>query len=99
AYDAEGRVADESMNRIFGDNGAAAQKLKVPAGTFRVVIQMPGRDYATRIVTLSSPSQQTIGLTPGGTLVIHSSNSAARRAQLLDASGLPYDRSPFGNPP
>src|SRR5207253_63487 len=100
AYDAQGRVADESMNRMFGggDSGAT-QKLKVPAGTFRVVIQMPGQDYATRVVTLSSPSQQTIGLTPGGTLVIRSSNSAARKAQLLDANGLPYERSLFGNPP
>jgi protocatechuate 3,4-dioxygenase beta subunit len=98
AYDAQGRVAYDSLDRFFGGGGStASQQLTLAAGQYRVVIQMQG--YATRIVTLSSPSQQTIALTPGGTLVLRSSSSARRTIRLLDTSGQPYERSLFGNAP
>jgi protocatechuate 3,4-dioxygenase beta subunit len=97
AYDAQGRIADDSVGRMFGGGDGGALKIRVPAGTFRVVLQAQG--FATRNVTLSSPSQQTIGLTPGGTLVIRSSSGTARTARLLDGNGQAYERSLFGDPP
>lgn len=97
AYDAQGRVAYEAMNRFFGNDGATAQKLALAPGSYRVVIQMQG--YATQSVTLTSPSQPTIGLTPGGTLVLRSSSSAPRTVRLLSDNGTPYERSLFGNAP
>lgn len=97
AYDAQGRVAYEALNRFFGSEGATAQKLAVAPGTYRVVIQMQG--YATQSVTLSSPSQPTIGLTPGGTIVLRSSSNTQRTVRLLSDNGVPYERSLFGNAP
>jgi hypothetical protein len=89
-------VAFDSTGRFFGgSDSTAALKVTVAAGQYRVVIQVQG--YAGRTVTLSSPSQQTIGMTPGGTLVIRSSGSAPRAARLLDANGQLYERSIFGN--
>lgn len=97
AYDAQGRVADESAGPMFGGGEAGTVKVRVPAGTYRVVLQMQG--FATRNVMLTSPSQQTIGMSPGGTLVIRSSSATARSVRLLDADGQPYQTSLFGNPP
>jgi hypothetical protein len=47
--------------------------------------------YASRSVTVSvPPGDQTIPLTPGGTLLIHSRASALMSARLLDSSGHAY---------
>jgi protocatechuate 3,4-dioxygenase beta subunit len=95
ALDAQGHVAfDSTQNRFFGGD-AAAQVLTVAPGQYQVTIS--ARGYATQTLTLTSPSQQTVGLTPGGTLTVRSSANVRRVIQLVDSSGQLYDRYSFGN--
>jgi len=49
--------------------------------------------YATQTIAITSPSQRSVGLTPGGTIVVHTSSSLPLRARLIDASGMIYQRA------
>ena len=71
-----------------------AEPIRVPVapGQYRVLISAPG--YATQTISMMSPSQKTIPLTPGGTLLIHSSSSSLMRGRLIASSGAVYSR-PF----
>jgi len=95
------RVTD-SANKIvydspfrFTDGGAETVKLPLDSGVYRATIFAQG--YATQNVTISSPSTQTIGMTPGGAIAIKSSGSAMRRARLIAPDGRQYTRG-FGGP-
>src|SRR5262249_4376586 len=88
-YDGSGQVAYDSgpLGR-FGSPEPV--RLALSPGSYRAVVSASG--YATRTLTISSPSQQTVGLTPGGTLVVHTSSSSPLRARLIDSSGAIYQR-------
>lgn len=89
-YDAQGRVVYESRP-TFGTPGAAGdERLPLAPGTYTAYVT--GLGYAGRNVSFSSPSQQTVSLTPGGTLEIESGRSTPVRVRLIDAQGLPYPR-------
>ena len=47
-------------------------------------------NYARRTVLVTSPSTQTIALTPGGTLLLHSRSSTSLRGRLIDSGGMNY---------
>ncbi|HEX6160924.1 MAG TPA: carboxypeptidase-like regulatory domain-containing protein, partial [Thermoanaerobaculia bacterium] len=59
--------------------------LAVPPGTFRVTVSAVG--FASQTLTLTSPSQQTVALSRGGTLVIRSRETTRRRGRLMGANG------------
>ena len=90
--DMANNVVYESPFR-FTQGSTDAMKLPLDAGTYRVVVMAQG--YATRNVTMSSPSTQTVGMTPGGTIAIKSTGSAMRRARMLGPDGREYIRG-FG---
>jgi len=79
-------VAGDMPFRFGG--GAEPIKLSLAPGTYRVTVQ--AMNYARRTVLVSSPSTQTIALTPGGTLLLRSKSSTALRGRLIDSNGLPY---------
>lgn len=93
------RVTDLQGNDISGDGGfrfggsAEPIKLSLAPGTYRASIQAMG--YAQRTVMITSPSNQTVALTPGGTLLIRSKNSNALRGRLTDSGGNLYLASQF----
>jgi protocatechuate 3,4-dioxygenase beta subunit len=93
-YDQSGRHVQDSVGR-FGDDQGTRLRLALSPGTYTATIY--SRDYAPRTVTFSSPSTQTVAMTPGGTIRIHSKSSKRERMRLVDANGIPYPR--FGTRP
>jgi hypothetical protein len=90
-FDGAGQVAYDSP-MMFG-GGAETTRVPVPPGQYQAVISANG--YAAQTVTINSPSNPTVGLTPGGTLIIHSSGSALQRGRLVSSQGIyrrPFNR-------
>jgi uncharacterized GH25 family protein len=96
------RVTDMSGQAVSGGDvpfrlgsGGSAEpiRLSLAPGTYRMTVSAMG--YAQQTLTISSPSTQTVALTPGGTLIIHSKSSTPLRARLIDSSGTPYGYNPF----
>lgn len=90
-------VSDTRGAVVYNDSfrfNTTSEPLKLPldAGQYSVTVAAMG--YATRTFPMSSPGTQTIGLTPGGTLVIRSKSDTRQRARLVDASGTIYYRFP-----
>jgi large repetitive protein len=90
------RVVDAQGNDIpsqggFGSNEVV--KLALSPGVYQVTVM--ARGYATQTLSMSSPSQQTVRFSPGGTLVLHSSASTLVQARLVASSGVPYGMNPF----
>jgi hypothetical protein len=88
-YDLAGQVAWDPGFSIGSTPGAVA--IPVPPGQYRAVVSAPG--YAAQSIPITSPSKPSIGLTPGGTLLIHSSSVAIQRGRLV-SGGMIYTR-PF----
>jgi hypothetical protein len=63
-------------------------KLTLAPGSYTVTLVAMG--YASKVMTVSSPSSITVALTPGGTLAIHSRSSTPLRARLIDSRGAVY---------
>lgn len=63
-------------------------KVPLPPGTYRITVRSFG--YAPREVTVNAPNSAavTVGLTPGGTLVIDASD--AKMIRLIKSNGEPY---------
>lgn len=87
--------AFDAQNRQIGSGGAMmptgvaeAVRLNLAPGQYRIMVGAPG--YAPRSMVVSSPSQQTVTLTPGGSITIRTKSQTPLRARLLDAVGLPY---------
>jgi protocatechuate 3,4-dioxygenase beta subunit len=68
-------------------------KLPLEPGTYRALVSASG--YAPQNVTITSPSSPTIGLTPGGSILVQSKGSGLRRARLIGPDGKEYVRG-FG---
>jgi hypothetical protein len=95
AFDAQGRIADETRMSIFGSDTATKLTLSVAPGQYTVTVS--SNDYAPRTLSIQSPSTQTVRLSPGGTIEVRSKHSEGMRIRLIDATGQPYPR--MGNFP
>ena len=85
--DASGQVVEAGGGlRVTGS--AEPITLTLSPGTYTVTIAAMG--YANKLVTVTAPSQITVALTPGGTLVLRSKSSTQQRARLVDSSGAIY---------
>jgi len=71
-------------------------KIPLPAGSFRITVG--AENYAQRTINMNSPGTQTIGLTPGGTIVVSSTNHSGIRGRLIDSTGSGYGRGRGGAP-
>jgi hypothetical protein len=91
------RVVDAQGNELPSQGGffgsSEVVKLALAPGVYRVTVM--ARNYAPQTISMSSPSQQTVRFSPGGTIVLHSRESSARRARLVDASGVAYGMNPM----
>ncbi|MCU1230856.1 MAG: hypothetical protein JWO97_3740 [Acidobacteria bacterium] len=90
--DMQGRTVYTPSFRFGGS--AEEVKLTLAAGTYRATVFAPG--YAAQVLTISSPGKQTVGLTPGGSLVVKSKSSTRQRARLVTADGSAYPRGMDG---
>jgi hypothetical protein len=89
AFDMQGRIADETR-MTFGGGEVGNITLNVAPGTYTATISALG--YASRQMTIQSPSTQTVALSPGGTVELRSKHNKPMRIRLLDASGMPYPK-------
>ena len=95
-FDLQGRVVHETRTMFFGGGeGATDKRLPLAPGSYTASVFAMG--YAPRTVSFRSPSNQSVPLTPGGTLLIRSTHSTRMRARLIDSSGMPYPR--YGSRP
>jgi large repetitive protein len=89
-FDMQGRVVHE--NRMYFRGTDAVSDTKVPLSPGQYIATVSSMGYAPRTATFSSPSSQTVSLTPGGTIRVRSKHSTRRRMRLHDASGMHYPR-------
>ncbi|HEX8170062.1 MAG TPA: carboxypeptidase regulatory-like domain-containing protein [Thermoanaerobaculia bacterium] len=88
-FDMSGNVVtDPRMS--FGEGASGELRLSLAPGRYLATVS--AFDYAPRTVSITSPSTQTVGLTPGGQIVVRSSSSDPARVRVLDATGNPYPR-------
>ena len=94
------RVTDAAGNNVDSGSGfrfsesSGPMTLTLSPGTYRVTVAAFG--YATQTITVSSPSNATVRMSPGGTVVISSRYNTTMRARLVDSSGMAYARGGFG---
>jgi len=75
---------------FFPGNESAEIRLPLAAGSYAATVMAMG--YGTQHVSLRSPSNQSIPMTPAARLLVRSKHSARQRARLVDSSGIPYPR-------
>ncbi|MGZ5440854.1 MAG: carboxypeptidase regulatory-like domain-containing protein [Thermoanaerobaculia bacterium] len=91
-YDAAGRVVYDTRSSGFPGLGTTTDMhLPLAPGSYTATLAMSG--YAASTARLTSPSKQTVSMTPGGTIAVQSKHSVVRRMRLLDSSGMPYPRT------
>ena len=91
-FDSAGRNVYQS---IFRGMSGGSSSTALPLSPGRYTATVAAMNYAPRTVTFTSPSSQTVQLTPGGTIVVTAKNADnTRRARLIDANGAIYAR-PF----
>jgi large repetitive protein len=86
-FDPQGRMVYDG--RSFFD-ASAERRLPLAPGSYTATVQTNG--FAARHVSFTSPSKQTIPLSPGGTLLVQSKHPMRLRARLIDSMGLTYPR-------
>jgi uncharacterized GH25 family protein len=91
--DASGRELESSGGFRFSSSPEAV-KLTLSPGTYSVTLGAMG--YAPKVVRVTSPSEITVQMVPGGSLVLRSKNATAQRVRLIDPSGAVYPRGPNG---
>jgi uncharacterized GH25 family protein len=90
------RVVDSQGNELPSGNffgSSEVVKLPLSPGTYRVTVS--ARNYASQTISISSPSQQTVRFSPGGTIMLHSRDTATRRFRLVDTAGTAFGMNPF----
>ncbi len=92
------RVVDAQGNELpsssgFFGNSSETVKLALAPGVYTVTVV--ARNYASQTLSMSSPSQQVVRFSPGGTIVLHSKDSTTRRARLVDAAGVTHGLNPI----
>jgi protocatechuate 3,4-dioxygenase beta subunit len=88
--DLQGREISKDLFR-FDPNGGTI-KLNLNPGQYRATVFAQG--YAPQTFAVSAPSEQTLGLTPGGSILIRSHNDIAVRARLVQNDQI-YLRNQF----
>jgi hypothetical protein len=91
------RVVDAQGNELPSQSGffgsSEIVKLALAPGVYGVTVS--ARNYAAQTISMPSPSQQTVRFSPGGTLVLHSTESSPRRARLIDSAGVTHGMNAF----
>jgi protocatechuate 3,4-dioxygenase beta subunit len=92
------RVLDSQGNEVPSQQGffggsSEVVKLALAPGVYRVTVS--ARNYAPQTISMASPSQQMVRFSPGGSIVLHSTDSTPRSARLIDSSGVPYGMNPI----
>jgi hypothetical protein len=92
------RVLDSQGNEVSSQQGffggsSAVVTLALSPGVYRVTVT--ARNYAPQTLSMASPSQQMVRFSPGGSIVLHSTDSTPRSYRLIDSSGVPFGMNPL----
>ncbi len=90
AVSGDGVVVNDFVSAVAA--GADPAPVLLAVGTYRVTVGTSA--YASQSFTINAPGEQTVGLTPGGTILISSTSDAFANVRLLDAAGQPYRSGP-----
>ncbi|HEX3067088.1 MAG TPA: carboxypeptidase regulatory-like domain-containing protein [Thermoanaerobaculia bacterium] len=90
--DSQGNELPSSSSGFFG-NSSETVNLALAPGVYTVTVI--ARNYASQTLSMSSPSQQVVRFSPGGTIILHSKDSSTRRARLIDAAGVTHGLNPI----
>src|SRR6185436_16556323 len=80
--------ATSASGETWEDEIRAGDAIPLAAGSWRMTVGASG--YASQTFTATSPGEQTVGLTPGGSIAISSTGDSFARGRLVDAWGQPY---------
>lgn len=72
-----------------------SMRIDVAPGTYQAQVFASGYAATTATLTSPSPTPATIAMSPGGTVVIQSSDSTVETGRLVNAMGQPYIRGRF----
>jgi hypothetical protein len=84
-YHAESGSGESYDGAITGT--AEPAPIALAAGSYRITVGAAA--YAPRTMTIVAPGEQTVALTPGGTIVVTSSSELAAALRIIDAAGQP----------
>jgi hypothetical protein len=89
-YHAESDSGESYDGAIAGT--AEPAPIALAAGSYRITVGAVA--YAPRSMTIVAPGEQTVALTPGGTIVVSSSSESAAALRIIDAAGQPVHFGP-----
>ncbi|HXH41769.1 MAG TPA: carboxypeptidase-like regulatory domain-containing protein, partial [Thermoanaerobaculia bacterium] len=89
-YHAESAGGDSYDGTIAGT--AEPERIALAAGSYRLTVGAAA--YAPRTLTIVAPGEETVALTPGGTIVVTSSNETVALLRITDATGQPVRFGP-----
>jgi len=72
--------------------GTEPATIALAAGSYRLTTGASG--YAPVSLTVTAPGEQTVALTPGGTIVVSSSSDTFAFVRIVDAAGVPLRFGP-----
>ena len=91
--DAQGRQIENNAGFRFSSSPEPV-KLTLSPGTYSVTLTAMG--YAPKTLNVTAPSDITVQMLPGGTLILRSKSSAQQRVRLIDPKGSIYPRGQNG---
>ena len=91
--DAQGRQLDNNAGFRFNSSPEPV-KLTLSPGTYTVTLMAQG--YAPKTLNVTAPSDITVQMLPGGSLVLRSKSSSQQRVRLIDPKGAIYPRGQNG---
>jgi hypothetical protein len=89
-YHAESGSGESYDGAIAGT--AEPAPIALAAGSYRITVGAAA--YAPRTMTIVAPGEQTVALTPGGTIVVSSSSESVSALRIIDAAGQPVHFGP-----
>ncbi|HXH91145.1 MAG TPA: carboxypeptidase-like regulatory domain-containing protein [Thermoanaerobaculia bacterium] len=89
-YHAESAAGESYDGAIAGT--AEPAPIALAAGSYRITIGAAA--YAPRTMIIVAPGEQTVALTPGGTIVVSSSSESVAALRIIDAAGQPVHFGP-----
>ncbi|HJW94897.1 MAG TPA: carboxypeptidase regulatory-like domain-containing protein [Thermoanaerobaculia bacterium] len=85
---ADSSVMDNGFVRMMASSTEPI-RINLTPGVWHVTVNAQG--YAQQTVDVVSPGDKIVRLTPGGTIVVSSTDASATRGRLLDANGQTYE--------
>jgi hypothetical protein len=89
-YHAESATGESYDGAIAGTTEPVP--IALAAGSYRITAGAAA--YAPRTMTIIAPGEQTMALTPGGTIVVSSSSESVSSLRIIDAAGQPVHFGP-----